>query len=295
VSRSVALFAPAKVNLLLGIGALRPDGYHEVTTVITALEFGDTVTVSDAPTLSLERHPEQTFEATADLCWRAAEAFALELGRSPGLAVRLDKRIPSAAGLGGGSSDAAAVLVGAARLWGLPDDDPTVARVAGAIGSDVPFFLLGGCGLYRGRGDELVRGIPAPVLHVVLVNPGVPAPTGAVYGAFDRLPQPEPLDPGPLETALARGDPEAVAAALVNDLTEAASQVAPAVAGAVEFVAAQSGVLAALVAGSGSSVFGIAVDAGSAKAAAHAARVLGWWAVATTTSAGGITPAHSRE
>jgi 4-diphosphocytidyl-2-C-methyl-D-erythritol kinase len=291
VPRSLTLRAPAKVNLLLDVGALRPGGYHDVTTIIAALEFGDVVTVSEAPVLSLERRPELPFDPTEDLCWRAAEALAREIGRSPAVAVRLDKRIPIAAGLGGGSSDAAAVLVGAARLWGLADDDPVIARVAGALGSDVPFFLRGGCGLYRGLGDVLVHGIPAPSLDVVLVNPGVPSPTGAVYAAFDRLDQPETLDPGPLETALERGDREAVAAALRNDLTEAAMQVAPEVAGVVEFVAGQPGILGALVAGSGSTVFGIAGDLASARAAAAGARTLGWWAEATTTTSQDIVPA----
>jgi 4-diphosphocytidyl-2-C-methyl-D-erythritol kinase len=286
VSRRVTLRAPAKVNLLLDVGSLRPDGYHEVTTVIASLEFGDVVTVADASALSLERHPEPPFERSADLCWRAAEALARELGRSPDVAIRLDKRIPIAAGLGGGSSDAATVLAGAARLWGLAPDDPVVRRVAGGLGSDVPFFLLGGCGLYGGRGDVLLRRLPAALLDVVLVNPGVSAATGAVYASFDGLEQPAPLDPGRLEAALAAGDPRAVAAGLANDLTRAALQVAPDIAGVLEFVKTQRGVLGALVAGSGSSVFGIAVDAASAQAAADAATRVGWWAQATSTSSG---------
>jgi 4-diphosphocytidyl-2-C-methyl-D-erythritol kinase len=273
VSRSVTLRAPAKVNLHLGVGALRPDGYHDVTTVLAALEFGDTVTVTEAPVLSLDRDPEPPFDPSSDLCWRAAEALAREIGRPPGLAIRLEKRIPIAAGLGGGSSDAAAVLVGAARLWGIPEGDLALERVAASLGSDVPFFLAGGCALYRGRGDEFVRSIASPVLQVVLVNPGVPAPTGAVYAAFDRLPRPVPLDPGPLEGALVGGDPAAVAAMLENDLS---------------FLAGRPGVLGALVAGSGSTVFGIARDAACAAGAADAARRVGWWAWPTSTAAGGV-------
>jgi 4-diphosphocytidyl-2-C-methyl-D-erythritol kinase len=288
VSRSVTLRAPAKVNLLLDIGGSRPDGYHDVTTIFAALDFGDVVTVAEAPGLSLERTPDLPFAPTADLCWRAAEALAREIGRPPGLAIRLEKRIPAAAGLGGGSSDAAAVLAGAARLWGMEEGDPVLERVAADLGSDVPFFLTGGCGLYEGRGDVLVRRLPAPALHVVLVNAGAPAPTGAVYAAYDRLEKPDPLDPAALEVALDRGDPRAVAALLENDLTEAAVLVAPEVAGALEFVGGRPGVLGALVAGSGSSVFGITCDAAAASAAADAARARGWWAQATVTAARGV-------
>ncbi len=280
----VTVTAPAKVNLLLDVGRLRSDGYHDVTTVLAALEFADTLAVERAASLSLVRDPEPAFPKARDLCWRAATLLADVLDRDPALGLAVTKRIPAAAGLGGGSADAAAVLVGACAVWGIPVQDPRVRDVARRLGADVPFLLRGGCARLGGRGDVFEAELPSPVLELVLVNPGVPAPTQAVYSAFDGLVPAAPLDPAPLERALATGEPPAVAAALANDLEAAAMLVAPQVAEVREWLLSRPGVLGALVAGSGATIFAVARTAGDAAREAELARQRGWWAVATRTS-----------
>lgn len=280
----VAVSAPAKVNLFLGVGPRRADGYHDVTTIVAALEFADSVVVSPADALTLTRDPEPGFPATSDLSWRAATSLAEALDRAPSLAIELVKRIPVAAGLGGGSSDAAAVLVGACALWGVPVDDERVLSTAASLGADVPFFLHGGCGRYEGRGDVLAASLPAPSLDLVLVNPGVPAPTSAVYAAFDAAPPPERGDTAALEAALETGSAQAIAAHLVNDLAQAAQAVAPEVTRVLAWLEARDDVSAALVAGSGATVFAVTRDAAAARAVEHAARRSGWWSQATRTS-----------
>jgi 4-diphosphocytidyl-2-C-methyl-D-erythritol kinase len=285
------MLAPAKVNLLLGVGAVRPDGYHDVETVLAALDLADEVTLEVAPALRLRRDPDPGFPPTADLAWRAAVALAAALGRAPDLAMDLRKAIPVAAGLGGGSSDAAAVLVGACTLWGVDPTDPRVTDVARSLGADVAFFLAGGVALFDGRGDRHVRALAAPELDVVLVNPGVEAPTAAVYEAFDAGPTARPGTLAQLEAALASGDRRGVAEALGNNLGTAAEVVAPSVASALRELAAAPGVLGAQVSGSGATVFGIAVDASAARDAASSLQRPGWWTHATRTVQRGVRQA----
>lgn len=279
--RRVTVLAPAKVNLLLSVGALRGDGFHEVTTVMASLALADTLTIEPASELELTREPEPGFPAREDLTWRAAEAIAAAFGRDPGLRIGLGKRIPVAAGLGGGSSDAAAVLLGACRLWGLDPASGLVTEVARELGADVAFFLVGGVALLDGRGDRLVRALAAPPVDIVLVNPGVDSPTASVYREFDADPEPRPDTLPALEKALSAGDTTGLAAAVANNLGPAALRVAPAAVEALALLGDAPGMVGAWVSGSGSTVFAIAADARAASEAARAATDRGWWACAT--------------
>jgi 4-diphosphocytidyl-2-C-methyl-D-erythritol kinase len=147
---TVRVAAPAKVNLYLGVGPLMPDGYHAVDTVLHALELHDDVRVSAAPGFALSCHPDVGVPMADNLACRAAHALGEAFGRPVNAEVVLSKRIPHGAGLGGGSSDAAAVITGLARMWGVgPTDDRCVAAAA-TIGADVPFFLYGGAALMTG-------------------------------------------------------------------------------------------------------------------------------------------------
>ena len=287
--RHVCARARAKVNLVLGVGASKPDGYHEVTTVVATLELSDTVTLEEAGALSLVRRPEQDFPVDEDLTSRAVRLLGDALGRAPAFAIELNKRIPVAAGLGGGSADAAAALAGACTLWGIETSAPEVIDVARSLGADVPFLLVGGCALCTGRGDMIVRTLPLPAIDVVLVNQGRALATAAVYKAFDAGPCPAPLDPDPMIDALASGDAARIAALLRNDLADASVRVEPSVAVAGAFVGSLPGILGAQVAGSGATAVGIARDADSAHAAAAAASSRGWWSLATRTSPAGPT------
>lgn len=277
--RRVTLVAPAKVNLYLAVGARRTDGYHDVVTVLQAISLADEVIVEDASDISLECEPGIGLRPEDNLAHQAALAFAEAVGREPGVRISVRKRIPAGAGLGGASADAAAVLVGLARLWESgPDTFEVQRQVATSLGADVAFFLTGGTALFAGRGDLLVRRLPAPAMHLALLGPDEPVPTGAAYAAFDRLLA--PVSPGPetMVAACESRDVALVARALLNNMTEASTGLVPAVGDALAWCRSAGGVLGAAIAGSGSSVFAICETPDDAQAVALGARERGWWA-----------------
>jgi len=168
--------APAKVNLVLRVGPPRADGFHELVTLMVPLDLADevTVVVRDGPgsvTCRCPGHPD--LDGPGNLAARAAEALRSRLGRRDGVAIRIEKRIPVVAGLGGGSSDAAAVLRCLARAWGVRDR-LLLAEIGLSVGSDVPFFLGSGPAWARGRGERLRPASPLP-RHLVLLYPRDPA------------------------------------------------------------------------------------------------------------------------
>jgi len=286
VDSAVTVSAPAKVNLALRVGRTRADSYHDVSTVMLTVGLADTVTIAPAAAgVSLVCDPDPGFPADDDLTVRAVRALAAVTGREPAVAIGLEKRIPIAAGLGGGSADCAAALVACCSLWCIDVADPVIAGVAASLGADVPFMLHGGCALYAGRGDERVAALETPLLDLVLVNAGVAVPTAEVYRVFDTQLSPGSASVDAMVRALASGDRRALATALANDLTDAAVAVAPAIADVVAFVRHQPGVLGGLLAGSGGTVFGITESATAAESAASAASSRGWWAVATSSAA----------
>ncbi len=285
---AVRVQAPAKVNLFLGVGEVLADGYHEVTTVMHAIDLRDEVVLRTAGVLSLVCIPDVGVPAERNLAWRAAQALGAEFGREPRVEITLTKRTPHGAGLGGGSSDAAAVIAGLARLWGADRDDERCVRAARAIGADVAFFLgESGCALMTGRGDVLDRellGLDAPML---VVRPLKPVPTAAAYAAFDADPV-EPGAPGEVLAALEARDATAVASALSNNLEKAALSVVPAIADALAYVQELPGVLGAAVSGSGSAVFAICDSSHAAEKGAELARSRGWWGQATRLRPSGV-------
>jgi 4-diphosphocytidyl-2-C-methyl-D-erythritol kinase len=282
--------AHAKVNLFLAVGARRPDGYHDVTTLIQALELADIVEVGPAPSGTvLVRDVDLGISDEADLAYRAAEAWRDLAGYRGGIEVRVTKRIPAGAGLGGGSSDAAAVLWALAGCPG-PDDhvDPAVLSAAATLGADVPFFQGAGTQLMAGRGDEPTAALSTPDLHVVVVDPGVPVPTGAAYAQFDRVLAPPPPGPDDMVRAVREGVARGIAVRLYNNLTQASCSLVPEIRGALRFLEGSEGVLGCAMAGSGSTVFGVFDDAAAAGAAASAATQRGWWSAATATAERGV-------
>jgi len=284
---TTTLIAPAKLNLFLVVGDVRPDGYHAVTTVLTALEAGDRVTVAPASALAVTCEPDVGVPEHENLAWRAATAMGEAFGRRPDVAIHIEKTIPSGAGLGGGSSDAAAVIAALAAAWDVVRDDPRLETVARSLGSDVPFFLRGGCGVYSGRGDTLRRALPTAVGHYAVVSPGVPVPTAEAYSAFDALergPRPAPVD---VTGALCFRDASALGAALFNNMTDASVGLVPVIGDALAFMQASEGCLGAAMAGSGSAVFGVFGTEDGAAAAARAASDRGWWSVATVPRTAG--------
>lgn len=287
----ITLLAPAKVNLFLAVGDRRPDGYHDVVTILQALDerVADAVTIERADALSVTCEPPIGIPAEENLAFRALERLGALVGREPAFSVTISKRVPAAGGLGGASADAAAALVGACRLWGLAADSPELTALAASLGADVPFFIGGGTALYTGRGDMLVRRLDTPALDLVVVNPGVPVSTPAAYATFDRLLRPAVPTVDDMLSALQSRDAAMIASRLFNNLTEAACDLAPEVSEALHFVSQSEGVLGAIVSGSGSSVFGVCEDAETAKRVAHDAGMHSdWWASATAACPGGI-------
>lgn len=230
-SGSVTVRVPGKVNLHLGVGDLRDDGYHELTTVFHAVSLFDEVTVSAADVLSLEVTGEGARVLPTDernLAWRAADLLADHVGRAPDVAISISKSIPVAGGMAGGSADAAAVLVALNALWelGLPRRD--LHGLAAQLGSDVPFALHGGTALGTGRGEQLATVLARSTFHWVLAFAEGELSTPTVFGEIDRMraaPDGGPTrldDPEPLLAALASGDPARLAPLLGNDLQPAA-------------------------------------------------------------------------
>lgn len=286
----ISVFAPAKVNLHLAVGPRRHDGYHDVTTVMHALDFGDHLVLTDSDHLSLACLPDIALRCEDNLAYRAALAMGEAFGRYPTVHIELRKHVPHGAGLGGGSSDAAAVIAGLAYSWFVPQDDPRLFEVAASLGADIPFFLLpSGCALMSGRGDCVERILPALAgVPVAVIRPEQPVPTAAAYAAFDADPTPGAA-PQAVLAALVDGDVRSVAAEMRNNLEKAAGQVVPAVAEALAFVRAASGAMGVTVAGSGSAVFALCESDTDAASIALAAAEAGYWSCAARLGASGVS------
>lgn len=282
------IFAPAKVNLYLAVGSTRSDGYHDVTTVLQALAFGDTVVIESGHAFGFACTPDLGLKPEDNLACRAATVMAERFGKPLDVRIHVEKVVPAGAGLGGASADAAATIVGLARMWGIAEDDGALRDVAASLGADVPFFLSGGAALFAGRGDVLERRLPPLDAPVVLVKPAEPVATAEAYAAFDRLGQPAAPDVSPLVEALERGDTVAVAHSLSNNMTGPSVGLVPGIGAALRLLAESPGVIGLLMAGSGSATFGICESGQAAKRCAQAATAAGFWAAATHTTAAGV-------
>lgn len=267
----LTLQAPAKVNLTLLVSARRGDGYHDVSTVMQTVDLCDTLTLTgEGRGLTLTCTDPAVPADDSNLVLRAARLFFAEAGLPvPDLHFRLEKRIPSQAGLGGGSSDAAAVLRAMRTLYAPEVSDTELERMAAALGSDVPFFIRGGTALATGRGERLT---PLPRLAdgwFVVVKPPEGFSTPAMYRRLDVLP-PQPPQPDGMTAALESGDIRAVAAALYNSFERAVPP--DSAVWDIEDALRANGALAAMLSGSGSAVFGLFDREDTAHAAAEVLR-----------------------
>jgi 4-diphosphocytidyl-2-C-methyl-D-erythritol kinase len=270
---SVTVRVPGKVNLYLGVGDLRPDGYHELTTVFHAVSLLDEVTVRNADVLSLELAGEGAEALPVDernLAWRAAVLLAEHVGRAPDVAIAVEKSIPVAGGMAGGSADAAAVLVAINELWELGVPRRDLHALAAHLGSDVPFALHGGTALGTGRGEELATVLSRHTFHWVLAFADGGLSTPAVFGEIDRLRAagdgagpPRLDDPELLLAALASGDPAQLAPLLGNDLQPAALSLRPDLRRTLR-AGTTAGALAGIVSGSGPTCAFLCPSAGAA-------------------------------
>ncbi|MEV0076249.1 4-(cytidine 5'-diphospho)-2-C-methyl-D-erythritol kinase [Nocardia neocaledoniensis] len=257
VPSPVVVRAPSKVNLHLGVGDLRPDGYHDLTTVFQALSLGDELELAPSASLTVRVSGEGAAEVPTDrtnLVWKAAVRLAHLAGRAPLVEIAIAKGIPVAGGMAGGSADAAAALVGLNELWDLGLGRDELSAVAAELGSDVPFALHGGTALGTGRGERLLPVLSRNTFHWVLALAKDGLSTPSVFRELDRLraegDPPRLGDPQQLMQALAAGDPHTLAPLLGNDLQAAALSLKPELRRTLR-AGVGAGALAGLVSGSG--------------------------------------------
>ncbi|WIM90314.1 4-(cytidine 5'-diphospho)-2-C-methyl-D-erythritol kinase [Candidatus Mycobacterium wuenschmannii] len=254
---AVTVRTPGKINLYLAVGDLLDSGYHELTTVFHAVSLVDEVTVRNADVLSLEITGEGAGELPLDernLAWQAAELMGEHVGRAPDVSITIDKSIPVAGGMGGGSADAAGVLVALNSLWELGVPRRDLHTLAAKLGSDVPFALHGGTALGTGRGEELATVLARNNFHWVLAFADGGLSTPKVFRELDRLREagdpPRLGEAGPVLAALAAGDPEELAPLLGNELQAAALSMNARLRRVLR-AGVEAGALAGLVSGSG--------------------------------------------
>ena len=263
--------APAKINLALHLRRRRPDGYHDLETIFAFTQFGDTLRVAPAAVLSLTLSGGFAAAAGAgddNLVLRAARALAAAAGVATGAAITLEKHIPVAAGLGGGSADAAAALRLLVRLWGLDWSAERLEALAAGLGADVPACVQSRTCFGSGRGDALMPWPDALAgMPVLLVNPRIAVPTGPVFAGWDQV------DRG----GIVAGTP---LTELRNDMTAAALGIAPVIGNVLAALATTNAVLARM-SGSGATCLALYADIASRDAAATALAPHGWWQAAT--------------
>ncbi|MDX2681285.1 4-(cytidine 5'-diphospho)-2-C-methyl-D-erythritol kinase [Streptomyces soliscabiei] len=278
---SVTVRVPAKVNVQLAVGAARADGFHDLANVFLAVGLYDEVTVTPADTLSVTCEGPDADRVPLDrtnLAAKAAVALAERYGRDADVHLHIAKDIPVAGGMAGGSADGAGALLACDALWGTGASRDELLDICAELGSDVPFSLVGGAALGTGRGEKLTALEVGGTFHWVFAMAERGLSTPAVFREFDRLAEgrsvPEPLASRDLLAALAKGDPDALAATLSNDLQPAALSLFPELADTLA-EGRTAGALATLVSGSGPTTAHLARDAASAAEIAAKLRTSG--------------------
>lgn len=281
--RAVTALAPAKINLFLHITGRRADGYHQLDSLIAFADIADRIGAQPADRLSLDisgPFAAGLGDGKDNLVLRAARLLADEAGIAAGAAIALEKNLPVASGIGGGSADAAATLRALDALWGIGMDAAALARIGLALGADVPVCLFGGTARVTGIGDLIAPAPDLPAMGVLLVNPGIAAPTPAVFEARQGAVSAPATWPENI------ADTAALIAALgatANDLTMPALSIVPEIGTVLAAIETCDGCLLARLSGSGATCFGLFADAPGAEEAARAlaARQPAWWVVAT--------------
>ncbi|VAV98037.1 4-diphosphocytidyl-2-C-methyl-D-erythritol kinase [hydrothermal vent metagenome] len=278
--------APAKLNLYLHVGPIRRDGRHALASFFVFTEDGDAIMVEAARDISLTISGPAAgalsdLPPRDNLVWKAAELLREACSVTQGAAIRLEKNLPTAAGIGGGSADAAAALRALIKLWNIEIADAALAQLAFRLGADVPACLKGAPVLVAGAGEDVSLGPTLPPLWACLVNPGVEIPTGPVFQAFDAA---NPAPAVPTAPALAEASYDALTqlmGATRNDLQPAAIARAPEIADIIKRLGQCRGALAARMSGSGATCFALFSTAGDAERAKAEAHNEGWWAMAS--------------
>lgn len=289
------IISPAKVNLVLAVGEKQENGFHEVQTIMHSLALHDTLSMrrfddegsGDGLQVMLKCESSFTIDpllikAEENIAYKAVVELAKALGRTQDETIEmiLNKVIPAEAGLGGGSSNAAAALVGAATLWGVGVEDERVQEVASRLGADVSFFLKGGCARLSGKGDVFEAQLEPRSGFVLLVRPDAGVSTGKAYAAFDE----DPVLPSSEYLSSIAALDAAVDVSLYNNLEKAACSVTPVVAQVLEWGRAAAGEENVVLCGSGSAVCCIFGSYQAACEASVEARKHEWWTRVTSFS-----------
>ena len=289
------IISPAKVNLVLAVGEKQESGFHEVQTIMHSLALHDTLSMrrfddeGSGDGLQVMLKCESSFaidplliKAEENIAYKAVVELAKALGRTQDETIEmiLNKVIPAEAGLGGGSSNAAAALVGAATLWGVGVEDERVQEVASRLGADVSFFLKGGCARLSGKGDVFEAQLEPRSGFVLLVRPDAGVSTGKAYAAFDE----DPVLPSSEYLSSIAALDAAADVSLYNNLEKAACSVTPVVAQVLEWGRAAAGEENGVLCGSGSAVCCIFDSYQAACEASVEARKHEWWTRVTSFS-----------
>ena len=289
------IISPAKVNLVLAVGEKQESGFHEVQTIMHSLALHDTLSMrrfddegsGDGLQVMLKCESSFTIDpllikAEENIAYKAVVVLAKALGRTQDETIEmiLNKVIPAEAGLGGGSSNAAAALVGAATLWGVGVEDERVQEVASRLGADVSFFLKGGCARLSGKGDVFEAQLEPRSGFVLLVRPDAGVSTGKAYAAFDE----DPVLPSSEYLSSIAALDAAADVSLYNNLEKAACSVTPVVAQVLEWGRAAAGEENVVLCGSGSAVCCIFDSYQAACEASVEARKHEWWTRVTSFS-----------
>ncbi len=254
----VTVEANAKINLTLDILGKRPDGYHEVAMVMQTVGLHDTVTLEKRPQgISLTINVPWLKADEKNLAWRAAALVQEKFGLTGGVHIELTKRIPVAAGLAGGSADAAAVLKGMSELYALNLSDEQLCELGASLGSDIPFCLLGGTMLATGRGEVLKRLPDMPETWVVLVKPRISVSTAWAYQNYDAQGAAKHPDNEAIQQEIARGNRKGVAKLLCNVLESVTINKYDVIERYKQMML-DNGAMASMMSGSGPTVFALA-------------------------------------
>lgn len=286
MGRILRIFAPAKVNLFLGVHEEKDArGYHRVDSLMACVDVADVLEMREAECLEVACVPPVGIPQEANSCWVAARKLAERFGREPDVRIVVEKHVPDRAGLGGSSADAAATIVGLCRLWGEDPADERCVAAAREVGADVPFFLVGSPCFLEGAGDVARESFP-PIGHASLVlakptadGPGITA--AEAYRDFDREPV-EAGDASEVRRALRERRWDDLPALVENNFEPVAERISPRVAELRAWLSARPGVRRAMVTGSGSCVFAFCEDDACAATIAEDVRGKGMWAHAGT-------------
>ncbi len=275
ISSPLHLHSFAKINLALSVLGRRTDGYHDIQTIFQSIDLCDELEFQSSPKLEFCCENLPGVHKEENLVWKAVTSLASALSETRGVSITLRKKIPSGAGLGGGSSNAAATLLGLCRFWDIKLPDSQLFSLAAGLGSDVPFFLSGGTALGIGRGEE-IRPLPdLPTGHVVVIFPGVQVSTAEAYRSLNLGLTSFTRDHRIQRFCGQVKEGKNYLTGLFNDFELSILSAYPPVQEAKRFLE-ERGAIAALLSGSGSSVFGFFSDEESAFAAAREASREAW-------------------